>query len=114
MISQLQIGYWCLLNRRGRAFRGYSLANILSEINKSINEQSMLVITDQQENILGVCVAEKKEKILFVRHILTVKSGEVKQMMSYFLRMFPSYTLEGHVEQRLRKFNNSQKLYKRL
>jgi len=113
-VSELAI--WCLLNRRGNAFKDSSLSGIAYSIGKAIDDNAALCVTGEKGEILGMVCAHRDEerKVLFVSNIISIRPGIIKQMVSYFLKNFPSYTLEGVVGKRVRHFNNPQKLYNRL
>ena len=116
MIKVEDIVDWFLLNRRGKAFRGYTRAILISQLCECIDEGMIRVITESDNNIVGVVCCKQliKEKLIYVYDILTTKKGVVKQMVQFVLKEFPGYSIGGKIGERERRFHNAEKLHRRL
>ena len=117
MIKLGEIAEWILANRRDKAFVRYTLAEILDELKRCSDDRTMVVMTDDNECIVGVAtgkVSVDRDK-LFVYNVLTTKPKVARRMIQWLQTNFPGHTLEGMVRgTRFMQFVNLNKLANRL
>ena len=107
---------WVVKHRTGKAFYDYPYNKIASCIVHAINHDVFVYTTDTNEQITGIVCGEKnyKTKTVMIHDILCIKHGAVKKMMQFYLSKYPDWRIVGECRNRVRIFNNPQKLERRL
>jgi hypothetical protein len=106
-----EIAQWILKNRKGNAFRGYSLNNIMGQLRYCVDHFSMLCVTNEHNDIVGVVCAKinREDKTCFIDDILTTDQEAIKVMLHVFHENFPGYRLEGFRKNKQKRFNKLEK-----
>lgn len=105
-------------NRRGHAYKNYSVESINAEWINSIRGLSGAVsINESLKCINGVVTgeADEKSKTFFVRNILTTEPGIISNLLSTFKMLYPTFTLTAKRHGRrvvYTRFNRLEKLIK--
>jgi len=102
----IDVADWIIKNRKGYAFKDYSLNQIMGELKYCAERMSMLCVTED-ENVAGVVTGrlDKDKRVYFVFNILATRSKVVKQMMKFFNENYPQYSIKGI------KHGNQQRLF---
>jgi RNA recognition motif-containing protein len=98
MITVIQVADWIVKHRgKGKAFVGYSYNKIIKELTHCANLDSMVTITDDNGNIIGVVCGSPDtfKEVFHVYDVLCIEKGAFSRMIKYFIEKFPNYTLEG-------------------
>jgi len=86
-----------LANRRGKAFAGYSKAQLYYEFWSCFqtNPPTLLFSTDAQGKVDGVATGQLNGSEMYVRHILTTRKGVMLALFKKFTELWPSTSLAG-------------------
>ncbi len=73
--------------------KDWTLDEIKHEIIKSVNNNTLIYTTDEQDNLLGICFGEefKEEKRLHVKAIVATR--RLPEYIKYFKKRFPGYII---------------------
>ena len=107
---------WIKANRKGNAFKDYTDQRIVVLVYHSIYDNCFAYSLDDKGVFTGVVCGTKNatSKTVWIHDILTIKRGIVKKFMKQFNDTYPDWKIVGMCRGRLRKFNNSSKLERRL
>jgi hypothetical protein len=104
-----------LLNRSNTTFKGYSNGQIAHMLKKGLEEKSLLYLTQNQDEIIGMILAcidhEKKE--IFVEENLAMNIDNLKKFARVAKHTFPEYYL-AWFKHGLSKKPGTKHFYKKL
>jgi hypothetical protein len=94
-----------LKHRKGKVFRGMD-ANAIRE---ELATTPLVYATDTQGNVLGLVVYEPNphSKTLFIKRLLCITRGVVKEFLARAKAWFPGYTLEARRYERHTVYSNT-------
>jgi hypothetical protein len=94
-----------LKHRRNKVFRGMD-ANAIRE---ELATTPLVYATDTQGNVLGLVVYEPnpKTQTLFIKRLLTITKGVVREFLAKAKAWFPGYTLEARRYERHTVYQNT-------
>lgn len=103
-----------LKHRKGKAFDGWSEAEIVNYVfNRAA--QGLMLVAKQGKSVIGVVCAEQYAgNIIHVENILTIKPGVIKIFMEGFEKLFPGFKLEGYRHGKLKIYEDQKKFKKKL
>ena len=101
MISFEELAEWIVKNRRGNAFKDYSLLKIVEELTLCSANDALLYVTDES-GIVGVacCYNDKENKLLQGWDVLTIKPNVFRKMIDYARNKYLGYTVQVHNRKR--------------
>ena len=117
MKDAIRLAEWILKNRSGMAFKDYDMATVCKEILECLENDTMLMVEDEKQNIVGVFFGRKNviTKEFFVYDILTTEPWVLKEMIKYFINKFPGYSIHGTKKHGIqRHFVSAQQLLERI
>lgn len=117
MKDAIKLANWIMDNRRGMAFRDYDMATVCKEILECLENDTMLMVEDEKQNIVGVFFGTKNEatKNFFVYDVLVTEPWVLKEMLIYFNNKFPGYSISGTKKNGIKRhFNNAQQILERI
>lgn len=108
---------YVMLNRRGKAFTGWTEEQVAWELKTAAEEATMQYAMNQKDEIVGIVLAMKSdsEAILYVKAVLTTEKWAMKQFVETFKQRFPNFQLRacrwkgsGKTERNFVKYNTER------
>ena len=97
-MTSLDIALWIDTNRKGFAWRGYTVEQIALEVHKAGSAKLCAVVVDEKDSrvILGVCVASMLERdLLRIHQILCIEPIAMQKLLVMLHSAYPEYRLSA-------------------
>lgn len=114
-VSVGDLADWILEHRKGDAFPGYDWHDLVDDIERCIDENS-LVVAAEGDKIYGVCCGEldTERRVYHAANIITITPRAMIVMIQRFHELFPKYEVRVKRKGKDRILNNTEKTLNRL
>lgn len=120
MIKGSAILEFILKNRRGKAFKDFTVGDIMSTVSEAASLNGLAMVIDNNNDLSAIAIGfpyikdSTQEKFLHVHTVLTTKIGDLKTLLLEFQNRFPNFTITARRRGKIVKYLNTPKLIKRL
>lgn len=117
MNDAVELAEWILKNRKGPAFKDYTMATLCKEIVNCAEARTMMIVKDENDKIAGVYFGEFNHpaKSFFIYDILATNTWVLKEMLLDFQKKYPDYSICGVKKHGIKRhFDNAQQILERL
>lgn len=117
LLTVEEIALWCWKNRRGKAFYGFKNAGtIFREIQRAVAANSICVVTDIENNIIGVATGTPDSiyKVMFIDDILCLNRIARQSLVRNFLNLWPGWDIQARRHGELVRYKNTSKFLSKL
>lgn len=101
-------------NRRGKAFEGREIEDIIHEIRQALHQSCISWCVDKENKIVGLALGTiiPEQNVFYVTNILTTRPKVMAILLDKFQQLYPGYRLEARRHGKIKRYNTDKFLQK--